>query len=74
MAYIEVDVHIDIDEHLHEVSTDVLQEELKGRGVQVEEKVIQLNLIDQIKFEEFMKVFKDVPQNEFDSFINKYKK
>lgn len=74
MAYIETEVHIDIVEYLHEVTKEELIEELKGRGVQTDDgKELKLSLIQKMNLEEFLNVFKEIPQNEFDIFVKKYK-
>jgi biopolymer transport protein ExbD len=74
MAYIETEVHIDVSDHLHEVDNEDLISELESRGVgDAKSKIVQLNLLDQIRYDEFMSVFKNIPQSDFDEFINKYK-
>lgn len=71
MAYIEVEVDIDVSEHLHEVNKEDLINELEGRGIKVDSQPI--SLIQEMILTEFNKVFRDIPQEEFDNFIKKYK-
>lgn len=69
MATIEVDV--DIEDHLDEVSTRDLIDELKGRvGIA---KALADNLADEMKMEEFLEKFKNIPQAELTTFLNNYK-
>lgn len=69
MATIEVDV--DIEDHLDEVSTIDLIDELKGRGGI--SKALTDNLADEMKLEEFLEKFRDIPQAELTTFLNNYK-
>ena len=86
MAYID----IDIEDHLDEVDTIYLINELKRRKVSQEEakeinkrkidddkeeamRLLKVNsLREVVKFEAFIKVFRDVPEAELDNFLSKY--
>jgi hypothetical protein len=69
MATIEVDV--DIEDHLDEISTIDLIDELKDRdGIA---KLLTDNLADEMKLEEFLEKFKNIPQAELTTFLNNYK-
>lgn len=75
MATIEVD--IDIEDHLDEVDTEDLISELISRKEPIRSlelgKVITDNLADEMKLEEFLEKFKNIPQAELTTFLNNYK-
>lgn len=83
MASIEVD--IDIEDYLDEVDTSDLIEELKSRkdrkdyngldSITQEDmvKILTDNLADEMKLEEFLSKFKNIPQAELTTFLNNYK-
>lgn len=75
MATIEVDV--DIEDHLDEVDTEDLISELISRKEPVNSfnlaKVLTDNLADEMKLEEFLEKFKNIPQAELTTFLNNYK-
>ena len=86
MAYID----IDIEDHLDEVDTIYLINELKRRKVSQEEtkeinkwkidddkeeamRLLKVNsLREVVKFEAFIKVFRDIPESDLDEFLRKY--
>lgn len=86
MAYID----IDIEDHLDEVDTIYLINELKRRKASKEEmkeinrwkiddekqeamQLLKVNsLREVVKFEAFIKVFRDIPETDLDEFLSKY--
>lgn len=80
MAYISVDVDIDITDHLDEISTDELVEELKKRkaekavynGIHTYKLFGAESLQDIMKVEAFINKYKDIPESELDAFLDQY--
>lgn len=80
MAYVSVDVDIDIEDYIDEISTEDLIEELKSRkadpsiykSIDVYKIFGAESLQDVIKVEAFLKKYKDVPESDLDSFLDKY--
>ena len=78
MANIDVNVDIDIAEHLGECSLDELKQEIRERGcdvvtgIQIENKQPKL-LLDKMKVEMFEDKYKDIPIAELEKFLKKYK-
>lgn len=78
MGYITIDV--DIEDHLGDVSTQDLVEELKSRDEygtatgksQVYSILGAESLQDVIKVEAFLLKYKDIPESELDEFLSKY--
>lgn len=78
-------IDIDIEDHLDEVSTSNLIKELQarkdrkkvGRNLDGDEFNIYAelkidNLSDVMKFEHFMKKFRNIPEQTIDDFLNQY--
>ena len=80
MAHISVDVYIDIEDYIEEISTEDLVKELQSRtsdpaiykSIDVYRIFGAESLQDVIKVEAFLKKFKDVPESDLDNFLNKY--
>lgn len=74
MASIELD--IDIKDHLHEVNAKHLIKELLSRDEDGLKLALQLLNIDSFKhatmLEDFLYVFKNIPENELREFLEKY--
>lgn len=71
MAYIRVNV--DIEDHLDEVDTEDLISELETRKAGFNTKSLTDNLAYEMKLEEFLEKFKNIPQAELTTFLNNYK-
>lgn len=77
MAYIEVDVHIDIEDYLHEVDTDGLIQEFKGRSL-TPDQIVEVgsicgvksySLLDEMKMEIITKGFQQKSVSELEDFF-----
>lgn len=81
MAYIEVDVDIDIEDYIDEIDTDNLIEELKGRSLSSRQimdvmKIAGFNnskstLLDQMKMDAVQNGIKDKTLTEIENFFKK---
>lgn len=71
MATIEVEV--DVEDHMDEVDTEDLIHELETRKVGFNTKSLTDNLADEMKLEEFLEKFKNIPQAELTTFLKNYK-
>lgn len=73
-------IEVDIEDHLDEVKTIDLIDELVDRKdlckLITKENLIKYltdNLADEMKLEEFLEVFKNIPQAELTTFLKNYK-